>query len=105
MSLTSLAKLLETLQIDISQSSFEDCPILGNSEAISKNCMEVPMTPTPQTLTFHFPQALRTESIEGSDPVFAADNTASIQRSTTAGQIGIEVEELLAADDALSVWS
>lgn len=67
--------------------------------------MEVPMTPTLQTLTSHLPQVLRTESIEGSDPVFAADNTVSIQRSTTAGQIGIEVEALLAADDVLFVWS
>ena len=37
MSLTTLAKLPETLQIDIPQSSFEDCPILGNLEAISKS--------------------------------------------------------------------
>ena len=43
--------------------------------------------------------------VEATDPEFAADNTVSIQRSTTAGQIGIEIEEPLAADNVFSGWS
>ena len=46
MSLTILANLLETLQIDIPLNSFEDCPTIGNLEAISKNCIELRMIPT-----------------------------------------------------------
>ena len=99
MSLTILSKLRETLQMDIPQSTFEDCPTVGDlrshlqksnggDDDTDSTTSETPLSSGVET----------PESIEGSEPVVAGDTT-SILRSTVAEQIGIEVEELLAADD------
>ena len=95
LSLTILSKLRETLQIDIPQSMFQDCPtvrhlrahlqVLDGSDDDSSKIAETPPSSGAET----------------PEPVVAND-TISIVRSAIAELIGIEVEELLAANDLSS---
>ncbi len=99
MSLTIPSKLRGTLQIEIPQSTLEDSPTFGNLRSHLQTLnggdddTDSIVTDTPLSPSVETP-----ESIEESEPVVAG-GTLSIPRSTIAEQIGIEVEELLAADD------
>lgn len=100
LSLTILSKLRETLQMDIPQSMFQDCPTVGYLRAhlqaldgSDDDSSTIAGTPSSGAET--------PEPVDDPEPVVAND-TISIVRSTIAEQIGIEVEELLATDDLSS---
>ena len=98
LSLTILSKLRESLHMDIPQSVFQDCSTvrdlrsyvqtLGGNDDDASSIAETSASSGAET----------PETIEDSEPAVGGD-TISILRSTIAEQIGIEVEELLAADD------
>ena len=99
LSLTILSKLRETLQTDLPQNTFQDCETVGDlrrqlklSDGSDEDSGEA--TATPDTSSGE----ATPEPIEKSEPVIV-DDTISILRSTMAEQIGVEIEELQAADD------
>lgn len=98
LSLTILSKLRETLQQHIPQNLFHDLSTVGDLRRhfqIAGNDDDdySSIDDTPPSSNVGTPESLE-------DPVpTVVDDTISIIRSTVAEQIGIEVEELLAADD------
>lgn len=98
LSLTILSKLRESLQMDIPQNMFQDCPTVGD---LRRHLMLSDENDDDSTIDAETPPssgAQTPEAVAAPEPV-VADNTISILRSTIAEQIGVEVEELLAADD------
>ena len=98
LSLTILSKLRETLKQHIPQNIFHDLSTVGDLRRhfqIAGNDDDVysSIDDTPPSSKVETPQ-----SLEDPEPA-VVDETISIIRSTIAEQIGIEVEELLAADD------
>ncbi|KAK4694497.1 hypothetical protein P7C71_g3101, partial [Lecanoromycetidae sp. Uapishka_2] len=98
LSLTILSKLRENLQQNIPQNLFHDFPTVGAlrrhfqiANGSDDGCSSTDETPNSTDVE-------TPESLEDPEPAIA-DDTISIIRSTIAEQIGIEVEELLAAND------
>ena len=101
LSLTILSKLRETLKQNIPQDLFHDLSTVGDLRRhfqIARNDDDDYSSIDDIDDTPPFFEAETPESLEDPGPA-VVDDTISIIRSTIAEQIGIEVEELLAADD------
>ena len=101
MSLTILSKLRETLQVDLTQSTFNDCATLGDlrgvlniptesSDSSGEDDSSSSPVSTPPSSVAEMPQPIN-ES--------AGDSTVILMRETVAELIGVEVEELMATED------
>ena len=101
MSLTILSKLRETLQVDLPQSTFNDCATLGDLRSVLKipnDSSDSSEEDDSSSSPVSTPPSSVAESPQPIDES-AGDGTVIVMRETVAELIGVDVEELMAAED------
>ncbi|KKA17295.1 hypothetical protein T310_8929, partial [Rasamsonia emersonii CBS 393.64] len=103
LSLTILSRLRERLQIDLPQTLFEDCSTIHDLQHyFSTLTGPSSRDSTPSSESILTPQTDDPESLSSVRDTEPTDKTSHL-RSLIARELGIDVEELLAADDLSAV--